>query len=329
MRIEVLMDALGMIDDKMILEAKYPEKKRRNYKKGIVLFAAILLSAVLAMQALAIANVDPIYQMVYMISPSLAQRLKPVRRSCIDNGIEMKVISASVYENEAVIYISLRDLEGNRIDETTDLFDSYRINRPFNSSASCSRAGYDEETGTVTFLISISQWKNQRIEGDKITFSFREFLSNKQKFDGKLDLDLSLAEIDPPTTVRSYHETKDIYKEGDFFQTGKTALYTPVEGVAITGMGFIDGKLHIQTYYENVLETDNHGSVYFVDSAGNEDYGYQISYRNQQDSGRYYEQVFEISPEEWSDYELRGHFITCDPAVKGNWQVTFPLENAE
>ena len=54
-----------------------------------------------------------------------------------DNGIKIEVISAYVESGEAKILISVQDLEEDRIDETTDLFDSFSINTSFDCSSSC------------------------------------------------------------------------------------------------------------------------------------------------------------------------------------------------
>ena len=195
MKTDKLIDAIGMIDERKILDAKsFTVKNRRKFPgKAASWAAAVLLCFTLSISALA-ATVDPVYQMIFNIFPAAAQALKPVNLSCEDQGIRMEVISAAIYENEAVIVLSLQDLTDNRIDETTDLFDSYRINRPFDSEASCSFVSFDEETGKAVFLIHISQWNHKKIEGDKITFSFTEFLSQKKTFDEKLSgLDLSRA----------------------------------------------------------------------------------------------------------------------------------------
>lgn len=105
----------------------------------------------------------------------------------------MEVVSAYIHGNVAEIYITMQDLTGDRIDDTIDLYDSYSINSPFDSSASCERVGYDEKTKTATFLISITECGNQKIAGDKITFSVKEFLSHKKNYsDIKIPLDLSL-----------------------------------------------------------------------------------------------------------------------------------------
>ena len=116
------------------------------------------------MPALA-ARVEPIYELMYMISPTIAQFFMPVQKSDEDNGVKMEVVSAHIHDNVAEIYIIMQDLTKSRIDETTDLFDSYSINRPFDSSSHCESVGYDKNTKTATFLITIDEWGNKDIAG--------------------------------------------------------------------------------------------------------------------------------------------------------------------
>ena len=330
-----LIDVIGMIDERKIEEAKsFNVKSRRNsLGKAASIAAAILLCFTLSISALA-ATVDPAYQILFNISPAVAQTLKPVKLSCEDQGIRMEVISAAIYENEAVIYISLQDLTDNRIDGTTDLFDSYRINRPFSSVASCSLTSYDEETGTATFLIHISRWNNEKIEGDKITFAFSEFLSRKNKFDEKLSgLDLSKVitaeETQRPASVRGGGGMDLVDYETDCLVPIDGGILSPVDGVTITNAGFIDNKLHIQIYFEDILTYDNHGYIDLRDEAGNSVGNYSISFWDDEKVGSYDEIVYDISPEDIENYRVYGYFVTCTNRTKGNWQVTFPLENAE
>ena len=74
----------------------------------------------------------------------------------------------------AQIYITMQDLEDTRVDETMDLFDSYAIHTPFACTGHCDLAGYDPDTRTATFLITIQQWNKQEITGDKLTFETGE-----------------------------------------------------------------------------------------------------------------------------------------------------------
>ena len=335
MKTDKLVDAIGMIDEKKILDAKLftVKSRRKSPRKAVSWAAAVLLCFTLSISALA-ATVDPVYQILFNISPTAAQALKPVNLSCEDQGIRMEVISAAIYENEAVIYLSLQDLTDNRIDETTDLFDSYRINRPFASVASCSFVSFDEESRTATFLIHISQWNNEKIEGDKITFSFTEFLSRKNMFDEKLSgLDLSKAaiaeETQKPESIRGSGGMGFVDDETDCLVPVAGGILSPLDGVTITNIGFIDNKLHIQIYFEDILSYDNHGYIELRDESGNKAEYYSISFWDDEKVGSYDEIVYDISPEDIENYQAYGYFVICKNRTKGNWQVTFPLENAE
>ena len=136
---------------------KAPARPRR-LRPLIALAAAVICLALtvpaFAMPALA---ADPSgYALLYSISPAAAQFFKPVNRSDEDNGIRLTVDSVYLHSDTVEVYVALQDLTGDRLDETTDLFDSYRINRGFDCSATCSRVGYDAQTRTARFLISVS-----------------------------------------------------------------------------------------------------------------------------------------------------------------------------
>ena len=335
MNTDMLVDAIGMIDERKIEDAKSftAESRRKPLRKAASVAAVILLCFTLSISALA-AAVDPVYQILFNISPAVAQALKPVKLSCEDQGIKMEVISVAVYENEAAIYLSLQDLADNRIDETTDLFDSYRINRPFSSVASCSLISFDEETETATLLIHISQWNNEKIEGDKITFSFTEFISQKNKFDEELsEFDLSKVvtaeETQKPESIRGGGGMVHVDYETDCLVPIAGGILSPVDGVTITNAGFIDNKLHIQIYFEDILTYDNHGYIDLLDEAGNKAENYSISFWDDEKIGSYDEIVYDISPEDIENYQAYGYFVTCKNITRGNWQVTFPFKSAE
>lgn len=99
MNTDLLIDAIGEIDENKIKNARLFTVKTRKkpIKRMIVIAAAIILCITVAVPVLA-ATVNPIYEIVYKISPGLAQMMKPIQMSCEDNGIKMEVISASVYE---------------------------------------------------------------------------------------------------------------------------------------------------------------------------------------------------------------------------------------
>ena len=163
-------------------------------------FAAVAAAAVLAtgtVSMLVSADVANTYEMVYSVAPGIAQTMKPINASCEDEGIEMNVVSASIVDNEVNVYVALKDNQGDRIDSTTDLFDSYFIRTPFpfDSMSGCRFDRYDEDTKTAYFFIHISSMDGksiQKFKDKKITFSLNTLLTGKQTTEVELtDIDLN------------------------------------------------------------------------------------------------------------------------------------------
>lgn len=348
MKREDISNAVGNISTRHIQEAESRSsqniaRKRFTAKKIVALVASLAICFTLAVPALAAADVQAAYKFLYAASPKIAQKLKPVRMSCEDEGIKMEVISAYINADKADIYISMQDMTDQRIDETTDLFDSYSINCPFSSSATCERISYDEEVNTATFLISITQWGQKEIGGEKITFKVDKFLSNKQEYHDKIpQIDLSAVNLSPQTqtdvNIRGWSMQGDIsqvdFSKGPeythYLMATSKGSFSPVNGVSVTGAGFIAEKLHIQAYYENILETDNHGYFHLENAEGDEiSSEASVSFWDSERSGSYEEYIFDVSPHEINNYTLYGHFYTCNSLTNGDWQVTFPLEYEE
>ena len=307
----------------------------RRLRRPIAIAAALccLLAAVPALSAYLPAANDLLYQ----VSPELAQFFRPVQRSCVSNGVELTVHSAYIHGDTAEIYLSLRDLEGDRVDATTDLFDSYSIRRPFDSSGTCQFAGYDEESGTAFFLAQITEWGDHKIEGEKLTFTLSQFLSGREEQEGlAVPLDLSALPSSVPTREAvSFGGSGLKYDSSDgsrMLLPNETPLSTPVAGIDITAAGYLDGKLHIQTAVYDKLKNDNHCFLYLIDDAGTRHECLYSRYFTDRSSGEridYCEFVFDLPPEAAAGYTLYGDFVTNSRLTEGDWQVTFPLETAD
>lgn len=310
-------------------------KTRPFYRRPLAVAAMLALCFVLATPVLA-ANVPAIYELMYLVSPQVAQFFVPVQESCEDNGIRMEVVSAYIHGNTAEIYVTLQDLTGDRVDETTDLFDSYSIRRAFDSAATCQLVGYDEETKTASFLLLISEWGGHNITGNKLTFSVREFISRKTSLED-VEVSINLAEVDEAAATQTIsvvgrggiglsQSTADL---NDLALVPGASIYAPVSGLDVTAIGYIDGMLHIQLATSDKLTLDNHGYFYLVDKTGNSiPYDYSVSFVEGMDSGSrvdYQEFVFDIPQNEIGNYTLFGFFYTSGLNTKGRWQVTFPL----
>lgn len=323
--------------------AKKFEKKYHNkiyvLRKPVIALVSICLCLSFSIAVLA-ATVEPIYRLMYMVSPTVAQFFMPVQKSDENNGIKMEVVSAYIHDNVAEIYITMQDLTEQRIDETTDLFDSYSINRPFDSFARCERVGYDESTRTATFLITIEESGNKNILGDKITFTVRQFLSHKKTYED-MQIPIALSSVDTEQKTQkvsnitggggiNYEEYIDLEDNVIALVPASPISQFTVDGIDLTGIGYIDGNLHIQTAVKDNLDKDNHGYFYLKDSNGNKiDCSYTFSFVNQYEQpGRidYNNYVFDMPQSEISNYTLYGYFVTSGMITKGNWRVTFPLK---
>lgn len=307
-------------------------------KRGAVILLAAAICVMLAVPVLA-ATTEPVYQILYRFAPTAAQLFQPVCRSDEDQGIRMDVISAQIDGNTAKVYLSLRDLEGDRVDETIDLYDSYSIRRPFDSSAHCELAGFDAETKTAIFLVTITEFGHQTIEGDKVTFSLREFLSHKQIYDGvEVPVDWAavpeVSELWEDAALTGYGGLEEIEDGSALMLPDKTPLAGfSVQGIDITGIGFVNGKLHVQTAVQDYHTNDNHGYFYLVDENGNKVQSiYSVSARDSSSGCRvvdYQEEVFDVSRDEAERYRLMGDFVVSGQMTRGNWRVTFPLEQMD
>lgn len=341
MKSALLQDAVGEVRDDFIFDAhrkeSYVSKRYSLYslRRIVAVAAAVMVLFITAVPAMAAMDYEPAYDLLYQIYPAAAQKLKPVHLSCEDNEIQFEVVSAYIDGDELKAYVAVRDLDLDRIDETTDLFDSYSINTPFDCSSSCQNIGYDADSRTATFLISITQWDNKPVPGDKITLRVKKLLCQKNEFDEAIfGLNLSAVQAKKETIKPAYvfggsGSAYEKYSKDFTALIPQGNLYSPVNGVEITGIGFVEEKLHIQVQYFNVFETDNHGYIYFKNLNGDVIYcAAAISFSlNNEYTDRYVEYVFDLPENNISQYEPFGYFVTSDTLIEGNWSVTFPVES--
>ena len=228
------------------------------------------------MPILAFAGNDFAHELLYSISPSIAQKLKPINVSCEDNGIEMTVVAAEVNGEKTTILLSMHDKIAKRLDETTDLFDSYSICTPYDQSGGCSLVSYDAGTNTATFMLTIEQTDHILLPGDKITFSVNQLLSKKEHNNFKIEkIDTnnvySITEFLEEPDIRGGSDSESESIDGDnmlFIKPDEANAIILKKGVAVTGYGIVEGKLHIQVRFSDILNTDNHGYVYLKNEDG-------------------------------------------------------------
>lgn len=337
MKTDTFMNAVGMIDDRF-LDVDTPRKviTHRKWTKRIVSVAAAAALITCPLPTLTAFGVDSAYNILYHITPSVAQTFKPVQKTCEDNGIEMTVISAECSGSKASVYLAMHDTTGTCPDGEWDLYDSYRINVPHDMTGHCSFTEYDADTHTAYFVVHLETMDGGTMPKGKVTFSVHEMLLGKTHFSGIVeDIDMSSIPYEPQTMTRSeinggssYDELPDP-QEYRFLIPSEQTICTPTNGVAIENIGYIDGSLHILTKYDDIPHTDNHGNIDLVDKNGkviSEKTEISFSYWDTAHQCSYTEQIIPVSYDILSECNLKGEFVTAQSYTSGNWQITFPLE---
>ena len=319
---------------KMLSEHVEKKKTRLVSTRKRIAVAAITACLLISLSLPALATVEPVYDLMYLIFPAAAQYFQPVQASDESNGIKMEVASIYLHDNTAEMVVTMQDLTDDRLDATADLYDSYSIRSPNDTSAHCELIGYDEAEKCASFLITISRMDGGNLEHQKITFSVKSILTQRSETAG-VEVFSSISEIDTAKDTQSVYWIGGAGNDFDCSAETHSALAPdsdekplPVSGITLTGAAFVGEELHVQTAVHDPLKKDNRAELYLVDDSGNRvDCSYCFTFTDESGGIRtdYTEYVFSAAPENRSRYALYGDFWTSGTLIEGDWQVTFPL----
>ncbi|MDM5245983.1 hypothetical protein [Lysinibacillus sp. G4S2] len=317
-----------------IKQAKF---RKRKFKKFIVLplIATLFLAFSVGVGAATNSNIN---RLLSIVSPEVALLLQPLQLSMTDEGIKMEVVAAMNDDDMAVVYVTMQDLEGDRIDETLDIYDYFMSK---GHSFTHEVVAYDESTKTA--MIRFQATGAETLNNSKVNFSIQSFLSDKHVFDVKVNIDLNNIEQQQPTTLNrdaisgmGGELAGDANERENYvvLPNGMKNMKIPtIDFMEITNVGIIQNKFHIQTkWMQN--DKDDHGYFYIVNSAGEEIHPSSISYGRDENGNaeyghNYQEYIFNMQDIDMQDYELRGNFTTSGNLVKGNWETTFKLNTVK
>ncbi|WP_152395331.1 DUF4179 domain-containing protein [Paenibacillus guangzhouensis] len=310
--------------------------KKRYLQKPWTVVIIVCICIMISIPAMA--SKIPVFQdLVQMIDPALARFLQPIELVSEDKGIQMEVVAAMSDGETAIVYITLQDLTGDRVDRTVDLY-NYSIDDA--NIFSHELVDYNEKTKKATIRMIANG--GHQLNGKKVTIRISSFLSGKDDY-GQIATDIKLTDVvhETPKTMKLdmsnipggggelYSEfekrgTVDILKVDE-----KTVALPPIDFAQISNIGFVQGRLHIQLKWKESI--DDHGSLYLlnangdridpsnlyfgVDEQGNIGYGRQ-----------YIEYIFDVNPSQISNYSLHGSFIRNKKYTEGKWAVTFQIE---
>ena len=301
-----------------------------------------LLGAVPVMAA----HVQMVAAVLEQISPELARMLTPVELSCTDNGIRMQVEAVAQSKEEILAYLTIQDLEGDRVDETTDLY-NYVIDGYHTFTHNI--VSYDPEQKKA--LLELRAHHGDITAPKKTVVQVTSFLSKEQVYE---NLPVAIpATMQGKTTEPETMQVTSMGGGGDLLEKiatneglwkvrvlkpgEKQALRNDIDFVSITGMGYVDDRLHIQTWWASSV--DNHGYFTAHTADGQEVYasnayfyldadGTPVSpYGEDADRQQYIEYVFDISPEELAQCQLSATLFADNCYTEGNWKVSFTADS--
>lgn len=333
------------------------ERKPVHRFRPAAAVAAVLAVILLATPVMA-AQIPVVSDWLYALSPEIAERFTPIRKSDVKNGIKMEVASASIHGSTAEVIVTFEDLEGDRISynylpefEVRD----YTKNDSLISGMTAKKLDYDYETGISTFLFELT-YLNATVEevmGNKFTliaYGGENYLPDEE-YDVPLTLTDSETMTVKPETMTAMVERGYLTDHAGKFQFdgfGKGAQegyeawnsreeYTVIvpgvpvcevtEGFDIMGMTYIDGQLHIQYRLRDELD----GCLWLEDQAGNKIYWQCLNYINifeGENYGYYNEDIFDISEEEVGSYRVHCSVRPVEQ-IEGPWKVTFEFTESD
>ena len=344
--------------DMQILKLTAETKPGRRMPRAAVILCVIL--AVMGLATTLAATVDVFNSRLHAFWPEAAEFLMPVNKSCESEGIRMEVISAVVKDNKVHVTFSMQDLEGDRLNEFTSV-------------------SFSEDT------FPHSDEEEVRIWGSVTPLSF-DAETKKGVYAQEFDYDPALVgkDYEIPLYIQyldqTEYEAMDLHplleQYGNDAKAGKLpenarAITTDTEAennteavmildpaanlkiplnecTELSGIGWIDGKLHVQIHYlEDKLIRLSDGGSYYPASSYAQMQGtdgitptywewvksnhvvFGWTWDDNGDEIRDWEEfIFPCDPADVQEGKLRAvtRFNKRTEDVEGNWLVKIPMK---
>lgn len=358
------------VDNKKLKDNIKHKLKDKEYKTSVVtpLFRKKYVSAAIAIIIL----IGGVYAarwggfdwLVENLNPDFKEHLEAVEEKSTDKDIEFEVIGAQKYDNNGVIYLSVRDKSSKkRISENTDFLDGFYIKqinkdssdknqksgkdiaRPESGYSTSNKLLYfDSEKNTAFFEIFINTYSGGKssINNEfKIGSSIISF--DRKEYKGQLPLELINSE-----EKISIKENNILGGSGDIRESALnySEILKPVKQIKlnddtddlwISNIGIIDGKLHIQSISLWQKEFGSSDPNFIIrkgdDVIEPENRIILLSDENNNLSSdlktakyKIIEHIFNIKNKDLKNYTLDYDFIK-NFGVKGKWEVDCNLSD--
>ena len=239
----------------------------RTHKPALAIVLALVLVLFIA-TAIAGATNEDFNTWLYRIWPEAAKTLMPVNMSCTDAGIRMEVISAVVDGTDLYITYSMEDLEGDRLSTENSPVMYVTAEPDYMWEASFENPMRDEATGKIIFGEHFTYAGNLSKSVSVLKGHIPSFASSKET--GRIDLFPYLEQYGsqvktmpvpedavPLTWSDSYDQPSSgpisgpIPADMHVIDTGSSLEIPLADTVRLSGLGMVDGLLHVQLHYVN------------------------------------------------------------------------------
>ncbi len=307
--------------------------------------AVCCIALILSMTALpAMAKSIPIiYNVLAKYAPALADYVLPVETSDTSLGITMQVEAIHVKDNTAQIVVSFSDAEGssqNLIKGKVDMYDSYHL-RSYgtdNEIGGCHFLEYDEAEDKAYFKIDVTT--SGEFDKSKLNFRVYQILTNCSEEKRSISLDnLVMTPATKQVTLNGLGGSQDRSVIEQYLRASADGSPRPsgqvldlqkadagmAEALTITGIGYADGILRIQTCRGNLTNADRHMQPFLLDVDEKERYNdFSLSWQEEVDGKKlsFDEHWFLIEEKELENIQVYGIFWITDGSMKGDWEVT-------
>ena len=338
-----------------------------EHKRAVRLRPLSAVAAVLAVFMLAtpVMASEPVQDLMYQVSPEMAARFTPIRQSDTDNGIKMEVVSVSVHGATAEICISFEDLEGDRLNRNSmpeqfhTQFTGLKALQSGSWGGTIKDVDFDEATGklilvlerTFNFYDAEAQryMTVQELFNGKMTVCLDRLYEFVKQPEVELSSGLTDNEVITVKVERAHPTDRPVEVPFDGFGSGAVSgdpwllqeyyeilepgevVHDITDTLAVTGIGYAEGQLHIQT---RIRAEDNEAPVFnlwFVDADGSEVFRrrhHTFTIREGDDWGDYEEIIFDIPREELDNYTLMCR-VSERQNIDGNWKVAFRFNESD
>ncbi len=264
--------------------------------------------------------------------PDLSDELIPINLSREDQGIRFEVIAGVVKGNNACFECSVQDLEGDRVTKYSVMCGHISDNIwSVGQSRHYEWLSEDEANHKVTFRI-LNKYRQAPEPKDGLYAI--EFNRIEDYHGLTTDLIPALQEygttsegIDPPEGLQegwfeSYSVTEDL-KVLDYTRP----LNIPLRGIektTVSAIGWIDGKLHVQT---RTVQDSDPSELVSLTGRRTGSYQYRRVYWTDADNTKWNEYILTDTPEDMESAGLNAEVTQITNRVDGDWSISFPIDN--